>query len=252
MKAIRDRYNNIFVDAEDVNYNQTSIQGIKYKGVYELGLYNFMEKYLSKLDVDFYDIGASEGIFSIVFSHFNKKNNVYAFEPSTKSYNIMLKNIKLNNRTNIVPYNIALGEETKELFVHVNDNDCAISLQDNNEYTDHQLIKMDVLKNYDNNATRFLKLDIEQYEYDCLKNEIDFLKSDYTIGVCSEFIGDSDYKRKLYNLLSGCFDYCYVIDKNLSILDENVYKWKDEYFNNKQAMNVVFLKKEWIKEGEFK
>ena len=56
------------------------------------------EKYLSKLDVDFYDIGASEGIFSIVFSHFNKKNNVYAFEPSTKSYNIMLKNIKLNNR----------------------------------------------------------------------------------------------------------------------------------------------------------
>ncbi len=72
-------------------------------------------KYLEP-GMDCWDIGASIGAYSCIFSLKNKPDGVvYAFEPEPASRQKLKNNIALNDVTNIVIYDVALGREENEL-----------------------------------------------------------------------------------------------------------------------------------------
>ena len=65
----------------------------------------------------FYDIGANVGAYSFVAHKVSEgKSTIYAFEPSFSTFAALFRNIMLNHcDTDIIPLQIALGNETKLL-----------------------------------------------------------------------------------------------------------------------------------------
>lgn len=64
------------------------------------------------------DAGAFIGDSALVLSSL-KPDKIYAFEAIPENYRLMLKTIELNSLTNVVPENIALNNECKEITMHV-------------------------------------------------------------------------------------------------------------------------------------
>ena len=60
------------------------------------------------------DIGANIGIATIIMAKLNPKSIVYAFEPFNKSYELLLENIKANNLSNVIPFNLAVSNKTNK------------------------------------------------------------------------------------------------------------------------------------------
>jgi FkbM family methyltransferase len=73
---------------------------------------HWLEENIKEKDV-FYDIGANVGAYSLVADKFcNGDITVYAFEPSFSTFQLLCKNIILNNCQNsIFPYMICLSEK---------------------------------------------------------------------------------------------------------------------------------------------
>lgn len=67
-----------------------------------------------------FDIGANIGWHSLNVAKLNKKAKVYAFEPIKESYNYLVKNIKLNNLTNIIPNNFGFSDKNRTVKFYVN------------------------------------------------------------------------------------------------------------------------------------
>lgn len=63
-----------------------------------------------------YDIGASIGIHTIFMAKKAcEKSRVIAFEPETKSYGALRRNINFNNLSNIAPIKMALSDKVDVL-----------------------------------------------------------------------------------------------------------------------------------------
>ncbi len=76
---------------------------------YEKEEINFLIKTLKNGDV-FIDIGANAGIYTVVASKLvGKDGQVFAFEPSKREYELLLRNIKLNKLINVKPLKIAIS-----------------------------------------------------------------------------------------------------------------------------------------------
>ncbi len=56
-----------------------------------------------------FDIGAHIGVYGIMISNIAKQ--IYAFEPYSKNFKSLIRNIKLNKITNIIPLNLALSKQ---------------------------------------------------------------------------------------------------------------------------------------------
>jgi FkbM family methyltransferase len=123
----------------------------------------------------FVDIGANVGYFSFYAAkRVGSKGKVYAFEPSDREYERLLKGIEKNNLTNILPFNVALTDHkgVVEFAIepfHTGLNAMAVS---NNDSSSRSTImkpcnRLDlVVKDTD---VHLLKLDVEGAEYLVLK-----------------------------------------------------------------------------------
>lgn len=131
------------------------------------------------------DAGANIGLYSIVGSRVvGQSGKVYCFEPSGKTFDILVKNIELNQCRNIHPVNFGLGEkrvEKMELFQEKGYGDAERYVSSPHSAdlkaggTPHskavlsEVISLDSLDHFYSqlNLSRvdFLKIDVEGYEY---------------------------------------------------------------------------------------
>lgn len=93
-----------------------------YGNFYSERLKNEKNKFL------FIDIGANQGLYSIIAAK-NKKNiRSYAFEPVKKTYNLLRENIKINNINNkCLPLNLAISSNEKRSRMKVFTTHCGKS-----------------------------------------------------------------------------------------------------------------------------
>lgn len=68
----------------------------------------------------FVDVGANVGLFSIPAAMKVRHGRVFAFEPSLSTYELLAKNARLNNLTNIRAMRSALGDYVGEAILKVN------------------------------------------------------------------------------------------------------------------------------------
>lgn len=113
------------------------------------------------------DAGSNVGEFAIYAGLLGAKK-VYAFEPVTKTYDILKNNIKINKlEKTVIPIKMALGDQpgkTKIFFNYSGDGGANISRNINTiNYEKIKVIKLDdFIKK--NEKINFIKMDVEGYE----------------------------------------------------------------------------------------
>lgn len=89
-------------------------------GTYEKGTLEFMEGHLKSGDT-FVDIGANIGLMSLVgMKSVGKSGNVWSFEANPKTFDILEKNIQLNEMDSIHAFGCGLGENKETLALYDN------------------------------------------------------------------------------------------------------------------------------------
>lgn len=152
------------------NYHEDLIQRLIIKNeFYDYDSLNYLRKYISD-DSIIMDIGANIGNHSLYFARFCKPGHVYAFEPVPATYEILARNIELNNYGEVISiYNYGVGRAQgfasiasfnkeniggTELKEDENGN---IELLSIDSFSPH-LIKLD-----------FMKIDVEGFEIQVLE-----------------------------------------------------------------------------------
>ena len=138
----------------------------------ECGMHRF--KTINKIkNKNIMDVGGFIGDTAIVLSNYTDKN-VYSFEPFIKNYNTMIDIIKVNNKNNIIPVNISLGDEDKELSIFSNGEINGMNNINSKEGIEEK-IKMTTLDKFvkeNNIEVGLIKVDIEGFEQTFLKGAI--------------------------------------------------------------------------------
>ncbi|CAN5374233.1 hypothetical protein BH09BAC3_BH09BAC3_13050 [soil metagenome] len=131
----------------------------------------------------FVDLGANEGYFSVLASKkVGNAGKVFAIEPQERLWNVVIKNIQLNNCYNVqlVPY--AIGEKSEEvefiLTPSVNTGSSGLVKSGRNSMWKTQASRSITLDQLlDKQKIRLLKIDIEGYEFFALKGAAGILAS---------------------------------------------------------------------------
>lgn len=133
------------------------------------------------------DVGANIGSFSLYAYNIltNKNPKIYSIEPSVENFNILQKNIKINNsENNIKAFNVALYGKDGKSFLNIDGNYDSFYISEdkpdvNSEKTQKvELIKLETFcKKNSIVIVDLLKMDIEGGEYDVFYNSIEFIKN---------------------------------------------------------------------------
>ena len=168
------------------------------------------------------DAGGYIGDSAIVFSDYTDKN-IYSFEPFLQNYNLMLKTIELNKKNNIIPVNMALGNENKEISIYSNSDTANSGLSVETKQSDinsfENKVKMVTLDSYvkeNNIEVGLIKTDLEGFEQSFLKGAIETIKEQKPVLIISIYHNYSDFfeiKPMIENLNLG---YKFRIIRNKS------------------------------------
>jgi FkbM family methyltransferase len=210
---------------------------------------NFIISNLKKDNSIFIDIGCNYGAFSIPISKLKNNLDIFCFDPSRKSLNKLIENIKLNDLRNIMYFELGIGERTKTVLFNDNlDNyKNSGSYQIDNLKEGYKinvdsidnLIEKKIIKPKEN---IFIKIDIEGYEFYALNGLTKTIKN-YNVMILFEF--SKKILQNHYNLE----------EKLLNFLDDNNLRIYNLKFVEQNVKNLFLeinkLKKEHDVLGNF-
>lgn len=156
------------------------------------------------------DIGANIGAVSIFLAKKYPDITIYAFEAHPVNYENLLRNIKTNNITNIMPFSYAVYSVDDHLIdIRLNPTNTGST----NSFVDHETyleivkvptITLDtILKKHNINKIKFLKVDCEGAEFEIFENSklIKNIPVDY-IGIEIHSFFDHAGKERSHALMS--------------------------------------------------
>jgi len=167
----------------------------------------------------FIDIGANIGVATLIMAKLNPKSTVYAFEPYTKVYDILKKNVELNNLNNVKIFNIGLSNKTSD-NIKLNifnkwsgassmyaDDTTFQSFYDNDvSHTYVSCLSFDKMLEINNiNEIYLLKIDCEGAEYDIIYDS-EKVKNKIVKNMVGEF-HDLKYNKTPRNECNKLLDY---------------------------------------------
>ena len=201
--------------------NDKGIENFLYfYGTYEAGTLDVMKNCLRQNDT-FLDVGANIGLMSLCASFFvGDKGKIYAFEPEPKIFSIFIQNISINQRENIIPLNIALGEHKGlgNLYLNPHFGSGSTSLIEPKNMLEHNCIKTriesmdEVISSYKISDIKMIKIDTEGYEALVLKGAEKLLESNKAPVVCFEYSKHTasfgnNYMKNMLNFISNINNY---------------------------------------------
>ncbi len=202
---------NIIIDNDDAS-GEGCIREIINNNEYEL------EKFVN-MKTNIIDIGANCGIATIILGKQNPESTIYSYEPDKDVFEILKKNIEVNNLKNIKIFNMAVSNNNKEkitLCKHPHYSGGNTTYSDNNTFSNHfncNVISYDIIctsldkiiNEYNLNEIGLLKIDCEGGEYDILY-DFSLLKTKIIKNIVGEF------HNLPYNKVSDTYDnliqYC--------------------------------------------
>lgn len=180
---------------------------------------------------NFIDIGANIGYYSLLASKvIGKIGRVYSFEHSFREYKRLLKNIEINNCSNIIPLNIALSDTSSEIEFSVAKGHTGLNsmiIADKSVVKSTQIIRtmrLDAILNSENKKFQLVKIDVEGAELLILKGMANMLKEHLieklVIEITPRFFKVFNYEKEdIYNYLSR-FGYTSTFNSDSDQYDE--------------------------------
>lgn len=133
-------------------------------------------KQFCSLEKTFIDIGAHMGTYALSYAKLCKK--VIAFEPWKKNYYQLCGGIAASNVSNVIPYNVALGEKEESGVMNIIEEDGGnASLIERKVCINEEKVEIKTLDNYNLNDICFIKIDVEGWELNVLKGGVNTLKN---------------------------------------------------------------------------
>ena len=207
--------------------NDTTITNNIKAGVpWEKFMHKYFKKYSDKNKIAL-DIGANIGTHTIYLSDYFKE--VYAFEPQKNIFTILESNVKLNNSTNIITHNFGLGDLNKKEKMDSYDvnsfvNQGSIGI-DKTGYSNGETIHIKILDEMNLDNIKFIKIDVEGYEYNVLKGSKKtieksrpFIIIEINIKSIKNYFNILNFFKEInYKLIRISFDDCLAIPLQKSI-----------------------------------
>lgn len=165
-----------------------------------------LSKFANLKDKVLIDIGANLGVATIIMAKLNPESIVYSFEPYQKAFDLLLKNIELNNLSNVKAFNLAVtNKSNKSLLLSIfNDMTGASSTYaDEDKFkktyakTSNQQVDCisfdDIIINNYIQEIELLKIDCEGAEFDIIYDS-EFIKKGIVKNIVGEF-HDLEYNK---------------------------------------------------------
>jgi FkbM family methyltransferase len=194
------------------------------------------------------DVGANIGTYAIPFAkHINaEKCKVYCFEPQTVIFNLLDKNVLLNDITNIKTYHEAVGHLDDYTVTISNSVSDGISKGKKLKYNTNNIInyggielglggekiQMNTLDSYNFENIGFIKIDVEGCEKLVLYGGLELIKREKPVILFENKKQISNEMRKLF-----------PIDKKIEKFDilnycKNTLKYKKILYFNKDILII--------------
>lgn len=202
------------------------------------------------------DIGANVGLYTILFNKY-KNCTTYSFEPIKYTFNLLNKNLKIND-INAKIYNIGLSNKNKVETFYFNTNEIAASsMRDLREDNSVKIVKCDIEK-MDNFIEKekilnidFIKIDIEGAELFALQGGIKSINKYKPIIFCEmlrKWAKKFDYHpNDIIELLNKIGYSCYAIKENvlepISQVTDDMIETNFLFFNKAKARHKKLVDK---------
>jgi len=170
---------------------------------------NYWANFTSSQKINFIDVGANIGIYTLYAASLNKFEIIYAIEPMPSTYKLLKKNISLNNFQNIVPVNSPAFSVQKNLSFIYNDTRVGssggrvstetTSKKSRKENTVTTITGDTLLMNSSNQL--IIKIDVDGDELEVLHGFQDSMKNGKVLSVLVE--AEPKLELKVINLLAS-------------------------------------------------
>lgn len=178
----------------------TGVTGNIYTGLHEFSDMGFLLHFLRPEDL-FFDVGANVGSYTLLASGVCKSRTI-AFEPIPSTFNILQKNIELNNIQNLVTLeNKGVGKENEFLKFSADEDTTNHIITDNEDYNHFIQVPIVSLDDYfPNEKPALMKIDVEGFETEVLNGVAEILKDSTLKAIIIELNGSGSrygYDEKL-------------------------------------------------------
>ena len=203
-------------------------------------------------------IGANRGWYPLLISQVNNGCDIYAFEPNSNTFDLLLSNID-SNAVSINPHNFAIGKTSshRDIYAYENANDGMTTLHPSstiaNSFEKIETVEVKTLDsvfaiNGQVSVPILLQMDIEGAEFEALLGSIEFLKKYSPTVICEinplllEAAGSNSLE--LFQFMDALGYVIYWIDERGSFWSQ---KWDEpcKHLNSLpqgSGSNYIFLK----------
>ena len=214
----------------------------------------YFEKYIDKNSVCV-DIGAYIGTNTIKMS--NRAKKVYAFEPVKQTFEILERNIRKNNKNNVILNNFGIGDEnstiegfwypTEKLSGQYGPNYGAMRIKKEENFINtflNQPTKIFRLESVIEEKIDFMKIDVEGYEQKVITGAINLIKKYKPIIILESQTQDINILLSLgYRATKiGKMDNNYILipyektDISLDLNYADMYNWTNDLPKNSKVI----------------
>jgi len=181
---------NVEIDGHKMFLDSLDSLRLSINGVYEEFETEIVKKIIKKGDV-VVDVGANIGYYTLIFAKLvGKEGKVFAFEPEPTNFNILKKNVKINEYENVTLINKAVSNKTGKMTLdldEINKGGHSISKNNSEKTIEIESIRLDdYFKTY-YGKINFIKLDIEGAEVEAIKGMSEILGKNEEANIMAEY-----------------------------------------------------------------
>jgi FkbM family methyltransferase len=198
------------------------------------------------------DVGAHIGYYSLILSDLvGKEGRVFAFEPDSKNFALLKKNVEINDLQNVTIVNKAVSDKSGSLLLYNGGGNSQNPTVGNNggESTKVPCVSIDSYFDEDHRKIDFVKMDIEGSELFVLKGMEQLLQKNPHIKLIVEFypLGLSSAgvnPKTLLGYLKDRFFTLYNIDEETgNVYPIDIAHFLEEYtVQKKNATNLLCVR----------
>lgn len=218
-------------------------QNIFFVGDYEKAELQTLNKFL-KSDSVFIDIGANFGLFSLCASKLIRDDGkIISFEPFPQNYQSLVQNVKLNNLTQIVTVNAAIGQEVGKLTMYYDEKEQNLGMASARPLDNGTVVEVDIftLDSYLElnpvDKIDYIKIDVEGFELAVLngmKNSLEKFKPNLLIEIFDQEINEQHVE--IHDLLYSIGYLKHFIDDDGKLRDVSTNKVRKNYLFSTQNL----------------